>query len=251
MAIVHVPFHLDDHEPGLALPAEADRVVVPQLPDGSVWERLAVLHEAVAADVAAVAEAGDVPVVASGCCTTALGTVAGLRRAGTVPAVVWFDGHGDVQSPHTSTSGYPGGMVLRQLVGGADRTSPDRLGLAPIPEADVVLVDARDLDPPEVEFLAGSAIRHVRVDEVAALRLPTRPYYLHLDLDVLDPRNVHGLRFPTPGGPDADVLLTALRAVLLANEVAAVGLACTFRSDAGMPPRIAELLAEVSRLAAR
>lgn len=39
---------------------------------------------------------------------------------------------------------------------------PDRLGLRIVAERDVLLVGVRDLDPPEVEFLAGSAIRQVR-----------------------------------------------------------------------------------------
>ena len=52
-------------------------------------------------------------VVASGDCLTALGTVAGLQAAGADPAVVWFDAHGDVQTPETTSSGYLAGMSLR------------------------------------------------------------------------------------------------------------------------------------------
>jgi arginase len=40
------------------------------------------------------------------------------------------------------------------------------LCLRPVPESDVLLVDARDLDPPEAEFLRGSAIRRVPVGAV-------------------------------------------------------------------------------------
>jgi arginase len=226
-----VPFHLDQHEPELETPVETEGIIYRELGAGSTWERLADLQEEIATRVAEELAIDSVPVVVSGCCTTALGTVAGMQRAGEDPAVIWIDAHGDLHVPQTSPSGYPGGMALRQLLGEGDRTSAERLGLRPVREHDVVLVDARDLDPAEADFLATSAVRHVGVDELAALELPRGPYYLHVDLDVLDPSDVPGLRFPVPGGPTADQVWAAARTVLATREVAAVGLACTWRSD--------------------
>jgi arginase len=245
---IGVPFHLDEHLPGLEVPLATARTVRPELAPGSVWERLAALHAAVADEVAGVVAAGEVPLVLSGCCTTALGTVAGLQRGGVDPAVVWFDAHGDVQTPQTSASGYPGGMPLRQLVGGAERTGPERLGLRPVDERDVVLVDARDLDPPEAEFLAASAIRRVGVPELAALPLPDRPIYLHIDFDVLDPTDAGDVMYPVPGGPRADAVRTALQAVLGTGRVAAVGLACTWREGSAPGPAVREIAAELARV---
>jgi len=132
------------------------------------------------AEVADAVDLDGVPVVLSGDCTTALAVMAGVQRAGVDPALVWFDAHGDLQTPETSTSGYLGGFPVRQLVGGSDRSVPDRLGLRPVPESDVLLVDARDLDPPEAEFLRGSAIRRVPVDAVVEA-LPEGPVHLHVD----------------------------------------------------------------------
>jgi len=100
---------------------------------------------------------------ASGDCTTSPGLVAGLQRAGVDPVVIWFDAHGDVQTPETSASGRLGGMPVRQLDGGADRTGPEALSLRPVCEEDVVPRDARDLDPPEAEYLATAAIRRCTV----------------------------------------------------------------------------------------
>jgi arginase len=229
---VLVPYHLDEPEPELAPASEEfDGIVSAELVAGSTWERLAQLNEVLAARVALELTNDGVPVVQSGCCTTALGTVAGMQRAGEDPAVIWFDAHGDLHTPQSSTSGYPGGMVLRQLLGDGDRTVADRLGLQPVREDDVVLVDARDLDPPEVEFLASSAVRHVRVDEVTRLELPRPPYYVHVDLDILNPPDVPGARFPVPGGPSAEELVAALQVLLATHEVSAVGLACTWRRN--------------------
>jgi arginase len=245
VTVIAVPFHLDEHLPGLELPLTPDRTVAPALPSGSEWERMAVLYEEVAGAVAADVRAGRVPVVLSGDCTTALGVVAGLQRAGRDPRVVWFDGHGDVQTPQTSASGYVGGFPVRQLVGGSDRTVTDRLGLRPVPEEDVLLVDARDLDPPEVEFLAGSAIRRVPVDGIDAV-LPSAPIYLHLDVDVVDPQDLPGLLFPAPDGPRLAAVAAAVRTVMSTGDVAAVGLACTYRPGSGAHRVLGELAGQLS-----
>jgi arginase len=245
MTVIAVPFHLDEHLPGLELPLRPGCSIAPALPPGAAWERMATLYEEVAEAVAADVTAGRIPLVISGDCTTSLGVVAGLQRGGIRPALVWFDAHGDVQTPETSTSGYIGGMPVRQLVGGADRTVAQRLGLADVPEQDVLLVDARDLDPPEEVFLAGSAIRRVQVDDVAGIALDG-PVYLHLDVDVIDPRDLPGLLFPTPDGPRLPAVAAAVRHVLAAFEVAAIGLACTWKPGSGADRVLAGLAGELS-----
>ncbi len=242
MTVLWVPFHLDEPLPGFRPPVPPDRVVVPALPAGAPWDRMAVLYAEVADAVVGVRA----PVVLSGDCTTSLGVVAGVQRAGVDPALVWFDAHGDLQTPETSASGYLGGFPLRQLVGGSDRLVPDRLGLRPLPESDVLLVDARDLDPPEVEFLAGSAIRRVPVDAVADA-LPEGPVHLHLDADVVDPRDLPGLRFPAPDGPRRSQVLAAVRAVLTRCPVVAVTVGCTWRGggDRGFAGLVGEVVEAV------
>ncbi len=59
------------------------------------------------------------PVVVSGDCTTALGTVAGLQHAGMDPGTVWFDAYGDVQTLDAIASGYLGGLALDVIDPGA------------------------------------------------------------------------------------------------------------------------------------
>jgi arginase len=239
MTVLSVPFHLDEPLPGFAPPVPPDEVVAPVLPAGTPWERMAALY----AEVADAVGVGEPQVVLSGDCTTALAVVAGLQRGGVDPTLVWFDAHGDLQTPQTSASGYLGGFALRQLVGGADRLVPDRLGLRPLPESDVLLVDARDLDPPEAEFLAASAIRHVSVGSVVDA-LPDAPVHLHLDADVVDPRDVPDLLFPAPGGPRLPDVLGAVRAVLATCPVVAVTVGCTWRGTG--TPRFAALVREVA-----
>ncbi|MFC4945567.1 arginase family protein [Pseudonocardia sp. GCM10023141] len=243
MTVIAVPFHLDEHLADLALPVTADRTLTPDLPAGTPWERMAELYEQVAAAVAEEAGAGRVPIVVSGDCTTSLGVVAGLQRAGSAPSLVWFDAHGDVQSPETSASGYLGGFPIRQLAGGADRTVAERIGLQPVAQEDIVLVDGRDLDPPEADYLAASAIKHVAV---GAIPVPAGPLYLHLDCDVIDPQDLPGLLFPVPGGPRLGTVAEAVRGVVAAGSVAAIGIACTWKVGSGAEQVVAALVGELA-----
>lgn len=229
MSVLRVPHHLDEYLPELDLPLHGDDIIVPgRLPDGDTWARLAALLAPVAEAVAGTAGGGELTVVVSGDCTTALGTVAGLQRAGIEPAVVWFDAHGDVQTQETTTSGYLGGFALRLLLGYRPELIAARLGLRPVPEHNVLLAGARDLDPPEVSYLADSRIGRAEVVEIGSVPLPDGPLYVHLDLDVIDPVGVPGLRFPAPGGPNSAQVTAALGALLATGRVAAVGIACTW-----------------------
>ncbi|MGH3202021.1 MAG: arginase family protein [Streptosporangiaceae bacterium] len=228
MAVIGVPYHLDEHLPDLDFTPEPAEVITPELPAGDIWPRLAVLYGAVARAVTRGRVDDGRTVVVSGDCLTALGTVAGLQAAGLDPAIVWFDAHGDVQTPETTSSGYLAGMSLRLLTAYRPELIAARLGLRPVPEDRIVLVGARDLDPPEVNYLDQAQIRRRQVTDLAVAELPDGPLYVHVDLDVLDGAQLPGLRYPTPGGPDAGQVADALGMLLGTGRVAAVGIACTW-----------------------
>lgn len=227
--VLGVPYHLDEYLPDLDLPLMAEEVIAADLPAADVWARLATLYRGVADEVAAAAGAGICPIVESGDCTTALGTVAGLQRTGRDVGVVWFDAHGDVQTLETTTSGYLGGLPLRLLVGYRPELIATTLGVRPVAEDQVLLVGARDLDPPEVAYLAAARIGRAGVTGLDAAGLPGGHLYVHLDLDVIDPAEVPGLRYPAPGGPSLPQVAAALAVVLATRRVAAIGIACTWQ----------------------
>jgi arginase len=224
-----LPYHQDERvsDRSIVLPdPAAATLVAPQLPEASHWQRLVTLYDALAAGVAdAVAEAGRTTVV-SGDCLAFLGTLAGAQRANLDPAVVWFDAHGDVHTLASSTSGYLGGMALRMALGGDAELISDPLGLRPLPESRAVLVDARDLDPAEVDYLATSEVTHTQVDQIRADDLPEGPVIVHVDLDVIDASELPGLRFPVPGGPTTGAVLAALDRLLASGRVAILDIAC-------------------------
>lgn len=239
MRAILSPFHLDERLDG-PWPLSRAETVDPSLPASTAWERMAVIARGVADAVARAREDGDVPLVLSGDCVAALAVVAGVQADGTEPHVVWLDAHGDLQTPESSTSGYLGGQPVRQLLGGADRTVPRAIGLGTLDEASITLMDGRDLDPPEVELLAGSRIHHLPLQPVEV----RGPVVLHVDVDIVDGAELPGLLYPVGDGPSLERVLAVLAQFLAHNDVVAISLGCTTSDRASdAVTRIAELLA--------
>lgn len=222
MTTILVPFHQDEPLDVAGLPVPVDDVIAiaPVLPDGDVWARLAALYEPVAAAVADNIGA----TVVSGDCLVSSAVVAGVQRAGIDPAVVWFDAHGDVHTLETSTSGYLGGLSLRLLFGAHRELLGDLIGLRPLAEEAALLVDARDLDPAEADYLATSGVRRTTVRDLD--HLPTGPLVLHVDLDVIDAEELPRLRFPVENGPSTADVVAAVQHIRANHEVVAFDLAC-------------------------
>jgi arginase len=243
--IIYVPYHLDEHLPDLDAPlppgAAIDELAA-DLPEADVWSRLAALYDVVAGAVERTVRGGTVPAVVSGDCTVSIGMAAGLQRAGIDPSIVWFDAHGDVQTLETTSSGYLGGMALRFLVGYRPELLAQRIGLRPPPEARVLLVDARDLDPAEVHYLESVPMRRLAIDELSADSLPAGPLLLNLDLDIVDPTQLPGLRYPAADGPDISAVLQSARTVFDTGRVAALNVACTWQPGHADPDRVREHL---------
>ncbi|MBQ6644417.1 MAG: arginase family protein [Saccharopolyspora sp.] len=228
MTILLVPYHQDERLPERTIPLAAPlgaETVEAMVPDGDVWPRLVALYERVANRVAERLAADDVPAVVSGDCLVAAATITGAQRAGSDPAVVWFDAHGDVHTSHTSASGYLGGMALRLVLGAHPERLAEPLGLRSPAERRALLVDARDLDPPEVDYLSRSDLRRCGVEELQEA-LPAGPIVLHIDVDVIDCGELAGLRFPVPNGPSRSTVVDAARRVLATGRVVAVDIAC-------------------------
>jgi arginase len=224
--VICVPYHLDERidafDPGVPVGQE----IILELPPAGPWERMAALYEQVAC---AVAGQSAPPVVLSGDCTTSLGVLAGLQRAGRDVGIVWFDAHADFHTEASTTSGYLGGMPLALAVGVGTLTLPDALGLRPVPQDRAVLVDARDTDPGEHVLLERSSVRRTRLPDLDAADLPQGQLYLHVDIDVCDPAEIPDLLYPAPGGCALTELLASMRSIVSTGRVAAVGIAATWQ----------------------
>ena len=83
------------------------------------------LMGAIAAEVARATADGELPIVLAGNCTSSVGTVAGLGSARV--GVVWFDSHGDFNTPETTTTGFLDGMAVAILTGHCWRQAAGRV----------------------------------------------------------------------------------------------------------------------------
>ena len=185
------------------------------------------LASAVADAVRDARAAGRFPLVLAGNCMTALGVVAGLGGA---PSVLWCDAHADYNTPETTVGGFLDGMALATVTGRCWRALAGCVpGFAPVDPSRVWLLGARDLDALEAEALRASPIRRVPASQLdaplaeAAGALPG-PRSLHLDLDVLDPRDGRVNRFQAPDGVRADALVRLCAALAARASPAAVTL---------------------------
>jgi arginase len=161
------------------------------------------------------------PLIFAGDCTTAIGALAGL--ASQRPSVVWYDAHGDFNTPETTLSGFLGGMPLAALVGRGNAALLDEVGLAPIPEEQVILTDARDLDPAEADLLRSSAVRHLpQVTDLLTAELPASPLYIHMDTDVITPAEMPAQSYLSAGGPTLAATITTLERLLTQRPIAGV-----------------------------
>ena len=203
------PYYIDSPLPSLQPNGSAgwDHLAAPDASGESQTGRLAALYPGLAGWVAAVARKSDRPVTFAGDCCTAVPMLAGLQRAGIDPFLTWFDAHGDFNTWETTPSGFLGGMPLAWVVGRGEQTVPETVGLRPLLETDVILTDARDLDPGEAEAVSGSGMTHLKstldlLDHV----LPERPLWVHFDTDVIRPEDAPAMNYLAPGGPSAEDL---------------------------------------------
>jgi arginase len=157
------------------------------------------------------------PLTLAGNCITSIGSVGGLG-AGTT-GVLWFDAHGDFNTPETTLGGFLDGMALAALVGRCWTSLATSVpGFATVAEENVLLVGARDLDPAEADLLAESGITHLRSEEaaarldgeLAALGGRVDRLYVHVDLDVLDVSEGNANAFASAGGLSRSGLLGAI-----------------------------------------
>ncbi|NCT90500.1 arginase family protein [Cellulomonas sp. APG4] len=186
-------------------------------------------------DVAA--HPGHVPVVLAGNCGVTLGVVAGLRRRAPEQrvAVLWFDAHGDLQTPSTSGSGFFDGMGFAMMGGRCWQSLAATVpGFAPLPDERAVLVGGHDLDDAEralidaggPTWLGVADIRAGRTGEVLdRVTAHADAVHIHVDLDVHDSSVAPANSYAAPGGlmPDEvrDTVAAAVAHLPLASATIA------------------------------
>ena len=207
------------------------------------------LSDAVCTSLRAGARVG----ILGGECTLVAGALSGALQVEPELLLVYFDAHGDFNTVATTPSHFVGGMCLAHVCGHqiAPLLWP---GAKKIAEDHAYLVGARELDPGEAGNLSRSKVHRVRFDRddvdtptlLAAVR--RKPVWLHVDLDVVDPREFAAVTLPVQGGPSLKALSELLVAVAQVADVQGVEI-CGYDArkdpEAQLPGVLAEAFAGV------
>lgn len=194
------------------------------------------LCQQLAQRVRAAKEQGALPLVLSGNCNSCLGTLAGLDTH--LLGIIWFDAHGDFNTPETTTGGFLDGMALTTATGRCwtklTKTIP---GFAEMPDNHVLMVGARQFDPGEQELLELSQVKLVRgeriregglqeslIQALAELRSRVQRVYLHIDLDVLDSQVGRANSYAEPNGLSVQEMEQAITLISQQFVIAAAAL---------------------------
>jgi arginase len=148
------------------------------------------------------------PLILGGCCCSHIGAVEGLAARHERLGVIWFDAHGDLNTPETSPSGNEWGMPLRMIIDGGA-----------VDAHDVALVGARNLDPPEIDYISAAGIH----DDPQAVLECVDCVYVAIDCDVFEPSEL-AVFMPEPGGPSVADLERRLGRIREGGTVVGAGL---------------------------
>jgi arginase len=158
------------------------------------------------------------PLVLGGDHSVAAGSIAAsaawVRQTTNRPlGVIWVDAHGDMNTPHTTTSGNVHGMPLAALLG-QDPQELATIGRAPAVRPEhTVLVGIRNLDEEEKAQIRAAGVHVFTMKDIdragiatvaeRAIELAsagTGGIHVSFDLDVCDPAIAPGVGTPVKGG---------------------------------------------------
>jgi arginase len=184
-------------------------------------------------------------------CPSMPGLVAGLQHSGPSGkplriGMLWLDAHPDFNTPETTRSGSLGGMPVAVATGRAlERMRIDAHLDPPLADQDIVMGGVRLVDPLEQDLLNKSKIQQVSVDDLRNLtpavfaqldRLSklTDKIYIHIDMDVLDPKEVMGHVNKVPNGPSSEQLARLFEEIFKRYaKASAIGFATIPPTDEG------------------
>jgi arginase len=214
-------------------------VIEPQFAEdrrtGEPTDDLGLMGSAIADEVASGLREGKGVMMVGGDCSHITGVFGGIQDVygpDVKVGLVWFDAHGDFNTPKTTLSGMLGGMPVAVSAGLAYPRWREMSHMrAPIPTDRIVMVDVRNLDEAEEQLVNATAIRVAAPapgfpgedlnEAINDLAERCDLIYLHIDSDILDQAYVpnHGTR--EPNGPNMDQVRDAIETVMATGKVIA------------------------------
>jgi arginase len=184
-------------------------------------------------------------------CPSMPGLVAGLQQSGTTIepiriGMLWLDAHPDFNTPETTRSGSLGGMPVAVATGRALQGMRRDAKLdPPMSDLNIVMGGVRLTDPLEQRLLDDSRIEQLSVDDLRHLtpavwqqldrlnRISDK-LYIHIDMDVLDPREVMAHGNKVPNGPSSEQLARLFEQIFTRYpKASAIGFATIPPTDVG------------------
>jgi len=225
------------------------------LPNGfhSEAQALVALQNSAATVTRDVINRGKLPILLSGNCgTAALSATAAL---GNQTGVIWFDAHGDCNTPETSPSGFLDGMCLAILTGQCwSKLTPRLESFAPIPGKNVIQIGVRHVDPEEKLLIESLSIKRISSDQtdrfvnaVESLRERASQFYVHLDADVLDISEGAANSYACSGGLTRQQLNDCVRTIAATGLTGAVAIT-SYDPATDADGRIADILIEAASI---
>jgi arginase len=169
--------------------------------------------ERIAEQVRSAAESGLTPLVLGGDHSVALGTIGALASLNGPGGVLWFDAHGDLNTPATTPSGNVHGMPLAAVLGRAGAGfESDHWPLPAVEPERVALIGVRSLDPGERAVVKEAGLAVFTISDIdrrgvepvlrEALERVAGASFVHIsvDLDLVDPVVAPGVGSPVRGG---------------------------------------------------
>lgn len=232
-------------------------IVEPRFPEDRRQKRevdnLGLFGGIIAKEVASARRAGKPVLMTGGDCTHCTGVLGGLQDAHGPAArigLVWFDAHGDYNTPSTSLSGMLGGMPVAVCAGLAYPNWREGSHIvAPLPTDRILLVDVRNLDAAEEQLIraTGTVIAAPAPGfpgedlqkAVARLADHCDMLYLHIDSDILDGSYVPNHRTREPDGPTMDQVRAAIDTVMATGKVIALAVVSVYGQGEGSEVSVA------------
>jgi len=163
-------------------------------------------------EVADAIDSGRTPLVLGGDHAVAIGSLAGSSRNADI-GTIWFDAHGDFNTPETSPSGNVHGMPLAAALGEGRFAAEEWANATGLREENVAYVGLRTLDDAERDAIRDTdmtaytmsdiderGIIPVVEDALDAATAGVDGIHVSLDLDWLDPDEAPGVGTPVRGG---------------------------------------------------
>jgi arginase len=246
VTLIYCPLHLGGPHAGVSLGPAAmkvarlvsriekigykiEREVDIAVPDVLTWwekgrgagryvSEIAEVSMSVAKAVDEALQAGTIAVTLGGDHSLAIGSIAGVsayyRRQKEEFGLLWFDAHGDINTPDTSPSGNIHGMPFAVSLGNGDSSLVNLYDFAPKVQPNrCALVGIRDLDQEETRLVRDSGIlpftmrdvddygiKKVINDSLRSIGSDLGGLHVSFDLDVIDPDVAPGVSTDSRGG---------------------------------------------------